>query len=43
LGTATGTTNLTLKKMKKPDPLIDAKLKSKKHLQNIFFDLLSGF
>jgi hypothetical protein len=36
--------NLTFfKKIKNTDPLMGAKLKSKTHLQNTFFDFLSRF
>ncbi len=39
-----GTTNLTFfQKTKNTDPLMGAKLKSKTHLQNTFFDFLSRF
>jgi hypothetical protein len=39
-----GTTNLTfLKKMKNPDPVMDAKLKSKTHLQHKYLKFLSRF
>jgi len=34
---------LFLKKMKNTDPVMHAKLKSKTHLQNMFFNILSPF